>query len=312
VRFNRLPGLNALQTFEAAGRLCSFTKAAEVLHVTPGAVSRQIRALEEELGLDLFSRGHREVRLTEHGQVYLASVTQAFERLLHATEELLSSRLGEPLNIYSSMTLTVRWLIPRLNRFHTAHPKRKVSLHTTIPVPNDLREHRASVAVRMGTEDWIDAENRKLFEIKLVPVCRPELITSEPAKEGAVLNKYPLLLSKVRPDDWSSWAASAGLTLKPPSFIPFESSIIAFEAALSGVGIAIGQLPLVLDDLKSGKLIIPVNRIHKDGSYVSLAARPEFIESELFKEFRNWVRSEARLYVKEEETFCQEQQLRIR
>ena len=162
-----------------------------------------------------------------------------------------------------------------------------------------------------AVEDWIDAVNRKLFEVKLVPVYRPELITSELAKEDAVLNKYPLLLSKVRPDDWSSWAASARLTLKPPSFIHFENSIIAFEAVLSGVGIAIGQLPLVLDDLKSGKLIVPVNRIHKGGSYVSLAARPEFIKNELFKEFRNWVRSEVWLYVEEKETFCRERQMRI-
>ena len=126
----RFPPLNSLRAFEAAGRRKSFTLAAEELHVTPGAVSRQIKALEEKLGICLFARNNREVRLTPDSKEYLDSLTEAFRRIDKSTSDLLDSRREKPLRIMCSMIVAARWLFPRLPRFLALHPNRHVSLTT--------------------------------------------------------------------------------------------------------------------------------------------------------------------------------------
>ncbi len=123
----RLPPLNALRAFEAAGRHVSFTRAGEELHVTPGAVSRQIKLLEQILGMNLFDRSNRELRLTEGGKQYLTTLSEMFERLDKTTKRLLDTQREQQLHIYCSMTFTLRWLVPRLGSFHALYPKRDIA-----------------------------------------------------------------------------------------------------------------------------------------------------------------------------------------
>jgi LysR family glycine cleavage system transcriptional activator len=308
----RFPSLNALRTFEAAARHGSFTAAAGELNVTPGAISRQIKYLEETLRLELFERGHREVHLTEIGQTYLDCLTDAFDRIEIGTEKLMQLHAQQRLNIFCSMTLTMRWLVPRLGRFHAKYPSREICMNTPIPNLSHLRSGRSSVAVRMGNTDWEETTNERLFDIKLIPVCSPEFLAkADGIKPETNLGSYTLLQSLARPADWDNWAASVGMALSDRSRLHFESSSLAYEAALRGVGIAMGQLALVLDDLRSGRLVTLSSLVHSDDSYVTLSARPEFVRDPTFIEFRNWIRDEAATYVREQETFCAERGLQF-
>lgn len=302
----RFPSLNALRTFEAAARQGSFTLAANELFVTPGAVSRQIKHLEETLRLELFERGHREVRLTDNGQAYYLCLKDAFDRIEIGTERLVRAHREQRLNIFCSMTLTMRWLVPRLSRFHLAYPQRELCMHTPIPDPSHLRRGRASVAVCMANVDWEETENEQLFDVKLVPVCSPALLDGAARlKDVKDLQNYTLLYSLARSNDWRNWATAAGLDLDEHSQLQFESSSLAYEAALRGVGIAMGQLALVLEDLKTGRLVMPIPLVHGANSWVTLAARPEFVRAPAFIEFRDWIRKEAADYVMEQSAFCE-------
>ena len=308
----RFPSLNALRFFEAAGRRGSFTLAANELNVTPGAVSRQIKFLEEVLKLDLFERGHREVTLTGPGEQYLECLTDAFERIELGTEKLLHSHAEQRLNICCSMTLTMRWLVPRLGRFHSAYPTRDLCMNTPIPEPGHLKAGRASLAVHMGKEDWEDTRNERLFDIKLIPVCSPAYLAHADPMDGPDgLAGHTLLSSLVRPEDWPGWAQAAGANLNVASALQFQSSSLAFEAAINGVGIAIGQLALVLDDLRSGRLVTPFKAAHSDGRWVSLSVRPEFATNPAFVEFRDWIRGEVETYLADQTAFCAERGIAI-
>lgn len=308
----RFPSLNALRTFEAAARQGSFTLAAEELCVTPGAISRQIKYLEDTLALALFERGHREVHLTDSGQAYLECLTDAFDRIEMGTQRLLQRHEDEKLNIYCSMTLTMRWLVPRLGRYHARFPTREICMHTPIPQPTHLRAGRSCVAVRMGDSDWDETINERLFDIKLVPVCSPALLERvPPLRDYADLKRLTLLHSLARPKDWAAWGAAAGADLEGHTQLQFESSSLAYEAALGAVGIAMGQLALVLDDLKSGRLVMPFPTVHSDKSWVALSARREFVRSTMYSEFRGWIREEAAKFVELQDAFCVSKALKV-
>ena len=151
----RFPPLNSLRAFEAAGRCQSFTLAAEELHVTPGAVSRQIKTLEEKLGVSLFARNNREVRLTPDSKQYLDCLTEAFRRIDKSTSDLLDSRREKPLRIMCSMIVAARWLFPRLPRFLALHPNRHVSLTTALtPATSPIDTDVTDLVIRLGTGDW--------------------------------------------------------------------------------------------------------------------------------------------------------------
>jgi len=308
----RSPSLNALRAFEAAGRLSSFTMAADELCVTPGAVSRQIKYLETLLGGPLFHRHHREVVLTDNARDYLQTLTRAFGIMQAGTERFLQSHSPQRLDIYCSMTLTMRWLVPRLGGFHRAHPKREVALHTSIPTEGHLRGGVASVAVRQGRDPWPDFEDISLISTRLVPVCSPALALEVSDRSTArMFDEVMILQSHARPHDWRSWSETAEVDLQSARALQFESSSLAFEAALNGVGVAIGQLPLVLEDLRSGRLVTPSDVIVEDGSAIFLTARPEFTMDARFTEFRDWIRGEAVAYRAEEARYTASAQVRV-
>ncbi len=292
----RLPPLNAMRAFEAAGRHVSFTRAAEELRVTPGAVSRQIKLLEDFLGVPLFERGNRELRISAAGQAYAASLNGIFEQMHGATSRVVNANRERSLHVHCAMTFTLRWLMPRLPQFHKLYPKREIRLTTALaPVPAHLlNTGDFDVTIQLGRGDWEGLVAHRLAGGELVPVCSPALLEARAIKRPNDLGGQVLLHSLARPDDWRDWlAAAGGDKVDPTRGLRFESSSLSYQAAIDGMGVAIGQMALVIDDLEAGRLVPAVDFVFQTGNayyvtYVERAARhPQLVE------FRDWIVEEA-------------------
>ncbi len=296
----RLPPLNALRAFEAAGRHVSFTRAADELHVTPGAISRQIKTLEDFLGVELFERGNRDLRITDAGRAYVGSLTEIFERINGATTRLLNAHRERPLHVHCAMTFTLRWLMPRLPRFHKLNPKREIRLTTTLaPAPMHLLDSGdVDLTIQLGRGDWDGLVAHRLAGGELIPVCSPKLFpkTLALARVGELRGQM-LLHSLARPEDWRDWLEAAGASgIDPARGLRFETSALAYQAAIDHMGVAIGQMALVIGDLEAGRLVPAVDFVFQSGNayyltYIESAAKnPQLIE------FRDWIIREAALY----------------
>jgi len=277
----KLPPLNGLRALEAAGRHVSFTKAAEELHVTPGAVSRQVSSLEDYLGVEFFDRTHRELTLRPSGATYVPLITDALRQIDRATRQLLNVADETKLRLFCSMTFSLRWLLPRLSQFHSKHPKLDIHLTTTIPtvleqLVDDLLAGETDVAVRIAKQDPPSLVSYPLIPIQWLPVCSPKLLRAgPPLRRVEDLAHHVLLYSQARPDDWDIWLSAAGSSLPDHAGdLRFESSVLAYESAIEGLGIAIGMKTLVADDLLSGRLVAPFDLVHQDGTAFRLAYLP--------------------------------------
>ncbi|WP_161808126.1 transcriptional regulator GcvA [Mesorhizobium sp. 1M-11] len=289
----RLPPLNALRAFEAAGRHVSFTKAAEELFVTPGAISRQIKLLEDVLGLELFERTSRDLRIPDEAREYSIALGDAFEQINRATKRLMSAHRARSLRIHCPMTFTLRWLMPRLPLFHRLYPTRQIQLTTTLlPMPaNLLHLGDADVVIQMGKGDWPDLIAHRLADSALVPVCSQAYLSSMGGTMAVEkLNEATLLCSMARPDDWRDWLdAAGGHDIDDQRGLHFESSSLAYQAAIEGIGIAIGQISLIAGDLVAGRLVAPFDFVHDNGNaYYLTYARQSENDSRLM-EFRDWI-----------------------
>jgi LysR family glycine cleavage system transcriptional activator len=247
-----------MRAFEAAGRLSSIRRAAAELHVTPAAISRQVKVLEAYLGIQLFSRGNRAVTLTPAGQQYLSEISTHVAAIRRVTGKLIEARGRRVLHIRAYTTFAMRWLIPRLSSFHSSHPEVEVSLTTSLDWVDFDREH-VDAAIRLGTGDWAGVQADRLVANELVPVCSPALVASAamPLKPD-YLRQQILLHSLARPDDWANWLQAAKvIDLDCYSGLKYESSVLAYQAAIEGHGFAIAQRVLVDSDLQSGRLAAP-------------------------------------------------------
>jgi LysR family transcriptional regulator, glycine cleavage system transcriptional activator len=296
----RLPPLNALRAFESAGRNQSFAKAAAELYVTPGAISRQIHTLEKFLGCPLFKRFHREVRLTPEASVYLETVIDMFRQVERATNRLTDSRKQRLLHIHAAITYTLRWLLPRLSGFHTKYPKNEIRLSATLPSNSELHAAPTDVTVRISNEAAAAAAApaliaHRLVDIELIPVCTPQY--RDLHRLGGTpqsLLGTTLLHSSARPNDWAAWFENTGTTgIDPRSGIDFESSSLAYQGALEGIGVAIAMRAFVETDLSSGRLVTPFEFGLCDGSAFYLTYSRAAAALPQVQEFRNWVVAEA-------------------
>lgn len=291
----RIPPLTALRAFECAGRKLSFTLAATELGVTPGAVSRQIRVLEDFLSLQLFHRANREVSLTQEGTDYLAKITDAFTLIKAATEQLMEVPEGAPLRVSTSSTFTLRWLMPRMHSFYSQHPGNNLQLTMNLAAV-DFQRDDLDATIKLGHEDTPQSVYRHLFEADLVAVCSPKLLQQGiPLDQIADLARHTLLHSTARPSNWALWLKEAGMAdLVGASTMQFESSSLAYQAATDGVGIAMAQLPLILDDLEAGTLIMPFPISTPDDHNYNLIWPDRTPRNPSFKPFRDWMLEEAR------------------
>ncbi len=290
----KLPPLNALKAFEAAARLGTMTAAGEELNVTQVAITRQIAMLEESLRVSLFVREHRSIRLTKAGETLFVAVTRSFHELQSATESMSEGSVNV-LKICGYATFTMRWLIPRLHRFHNLHPHIDIQLHSSMDVV-DFERSDIDVAIRGGDGQWPDWDCVLLAPIELVPVCSPGLQKSlKPDRFPGDLGHVTLLHSKARPNDWRKWLqAVCAPTDRARTGITFDNGSLAYQAAIDGAGVAMAQHVLVADDLARGSLVALSDvRIPSGDNYYFVSPRRHMPAKALA--FRDWLLKEIRL-----------------
>lgn len=285
----KLPPLNALKAFEAASRHLSFTKAAAELHVTHGAVSRQVSLLEDWLGMALFRRGAAQLSLTESGRAYGAEMTALLDRLSIATAQLMEKAAPSSLNVSAPPTFTMRWLIPRLSVYQRMRPEIEVRLTTSI-APVDFLQNTYDIAIR-GAQEPFAGDNAVPFMTEtIVPVCHADLVESGRLRSPADLSLHTLIRYTTEPYPWSTWFASAGLEEVPGvSMLHFEQMFFALQAAAEGLGVVLVPLFLVADDIVAGKLCAPfgLRGAMRRHYYANISA--DSAHNRVVAEFRNWL-----------------------
>lgn len=279
----RLPPLNALRAFEAAGRHRSFTGAAEELNVTHAAISRHIRGLEQRLGVQLFSVAARGVELTDAGGRYLQLVTPAFDQIALATEELTAARDGV-VSISCEPTFAVKWLMPHLGDFKEKHPEIDLKIDAT-PRLADLERHECDVAIRFFSGEKAGFECDVISRSPVYPVGSPRREQPE-TLEGL------LKLGLLHEDNgglWCRWFAAAGIeNVELPRVAGRLATLLAIEGALSGQGLALLSAELVDDDIRNGRLKRFWDVGLDYGGYY-LCYLKETERQNAFKAFRNWL-----------------------
>ena len=289
----RLPPLNALKAFEAAARHESFTRAAEELFVTQGAVSHQVKALEAELGVKLFNRERQRLVITEAGRQYLTILRDAFDRIAVGTERLLQRQNSGALTISTSPDFAAKWLVNQLGRFAEAHPSIDLRVSATLHHVDFARED-VDLAVRHGDGSWPGLDVVRLSAEHLFPVCSPKLLSGRNrlAKPADVL-KFPLIHVDDR-KDWSKWLAAAGVMGAELSHGPVLNRVsMAIDAAIDGQGIVLARTTLAATDLIAGRLLRPfaedlrLSKIYWIICPQATASLPKIVT------FRSWLLSEA-------------------
>lgn len=286
--------LTALRAFETAARTGSVRRAADALHVTPSAISHQLRALEDTLGVALFRRANRRLILTKAGQVLLPGLTEGFDRLGDAVAALSAFRRRGVLTVSMLSTFAVRWFIPRLTRFQKLHTDIEVRVSTTLRTVDFAREG-IDAAIRHGHGDWQGVRSDRLIDDDIVPVCAPALLEGDPPlNEPANLTQHTLLTSDARPEDWEIWLGGVGLgDLKPARRIAFDATHFALDAALGGAGVAIAARELVADDLRQGRLITPFDQEHRHAAGYYLVCPTDRADEPTMATLRRWLLQEA-------------------
>jgi len=273
LRRRDLPPLNAVRAFEAAARHGSFKEAALELGVTHGAISQQVRLLEEWLGAPaLFRRLSRRVLLTPSGAALLAESGPALDRITTAVLQHRGRRGTSPatvLRVNALTTFSLRWLLPRLTLFRAERPDIEVRL-TTSNEPLDALPEPFDVVIRGGPDIFPGFVSRLLLSERRLPVCRPSLVEDLPLRNVEDLSRYTLLHVTTMPRLWHDWLVAAGHAgLKPVSSLTFDHFYLTIQAAVDGLGVAMGPTALVADDLAAGRLVTPFPA-------VSLPARSYF------------------------------------
>jgi LysR family glycine cleavage system transcriptional activator len=287
---DRIPPLNALRAFEVAGRHLSFTQAAAELRVTPSAISRQIKLLEDHLAVPLFRRGYREVALTDVGREYLDTLTDVFTRIAATTRRVAATREQRPLHIFASMMFTMHWLMPRLAGFGGT-PTGGIRLSTSISAePNPFSDDDVDVAIYLGQAEWPGMVCHRLLSGRTVPICSPGLVAAKPLRGLDDLPQHTLLHSAVFPDSWGKWLAGTGWAdVAELPKITFGSSSLVYQAAREGVGVALGRVALIQADIAAGRLLTPIDRTVEDGNAYYLAYRPSRSRDVILWPFLQWI-----------------------
>jgi LysR family transcriptional regulator, glycine cleavage system transcriptional activator len=249
-----IPPLNPLRVFEVAARLESFTAAAAELGVTQSAVSRQIATLEGSLSTQLFVRERHGILLTKEGRIYRDGISPAFAMISAASRALMNPR-EEPLRLRIYTTFAAKWLIKRLPKFQKMHPAINVQLNASVANVNFTSDD-IDLAIQFGRGDWRGAEKKLLIRDVIQPVCSPRLLRRYPelrSIEG--LRRQHLLHSHYRRKDWADWLAAADRPDLLAEGTLYPNSMLAYEAAMEGLGVAMGQMLLLRDDIAAGALV---------------------------------------------------------
>ena len=290
-RMTTLPSLNGLRAFEAAARYLSFTQAAVELNVTQTAISHQIRRLEEQLGLRLFKRGNRFLTLTPEGLDYLPSVRAAFDDLRRATARLNRYARDDILTVSTTPSLAAKWLVRRVAAFQDAHPRIEVRITTSTHLV-DFHREQVDMAVRYGRGHWPGVEAHWLMAEDIFPVCSPTLLKGvKPLNRPEDLAHHTFLHASASREDWQLWLTAAGLPagLAARRGLTFDQSFMAIQAAVEGLGVALGRTAYVEADIAMGRLVVPFDvKLPVDAGFYIVA--PEGTgEAPKIRLFRDWL-----------------------
>ena len=265
----RLHPLNALRAFEAAGRHLSFVKAADELHVTPGAISHQIKGLEDYLSVALFRRLPQRVLLTDTGQAFLSELRDCFARVDRAVDRVLESNnhQNDPLTVSVAPVFATKWLGPRLQRFYRTNPEIDLRISTSLKTI-DFHRDSFDAAIRLGRADYPGLESIKLFDESVTPMCSPRLLEGDPPlktpedlRHHILLHDDSLTFDTTAPH-WGSWLEAAGVARVDAKRGPhFSHPDHALQAAIDGAGVVLGWRTLAHADLMAGRVVAPFDII---------------------------------------------------
>jgi DNA-binding transcriptional LysR family regulator len=294
-----LPDLDLLAGFEAAARHLSFTKAGEELFLTQSAVSRQIKELEDQLGVSLFHRRHRALALTEAGQQFYAAAAQVLTTMRSATSRLRAQSGRKTLSVTTTNSFAALWLIPRLAGFTRTHPDVEVKITAETRV-QDLERDGLDIAIRHGPASLAGPNAIRLFGERVFPVCSPKLLKKLPLREPADLRQH-CLLQYSDPDGrhpwlhWKTWLEVAGIPdLRPASTLSFSGYEQIIPAAVAGHGVALGRSPLLKDLLAAKELVAPFKGSADPArSYFAIVSRNATGRAEAV-DFVEWLKEEAK------------------
>jgi LysR family glycine cleavage system transcriptional activator len=287
----RLPPLNALKAFEAAARHESFTRAADELHVTQGAVSHQVKALETELGVKLFNRERQRLLITESGREYLAVMRDAFDRIAMGTERLVKRQGSGVLTVSTSPDFAAKWLVHRLGRFAEAQPGIDLRV-SAMPHHVDFAREDVDIAVRHGDGNWPGLQVTRLCSEHLFAVCSPGLAAD--LRHPRDVLRFPLLHMDGG-QAWSSWFEASGIddvdAIQGPTL---NRASMLIDAAVDGHGIALARTTLAAWDLINGRLVRPFAvELPLSRSYWIVCPRAASTQPKLAA-FRDWLLAEAK------------------
>jgi LysR family transcriptional regulator, glycine cleavage system transcriptional activator len=288
----RLPPLNALKAFEAAARSESFTRAAQELNVTQGAVSHQVKALEATLGIKLFNRERQQLVMTEAGRDYLGVVRDALDRIAAGTERLMQRQSAGVLTVSTSPDFAAKWLVYRLGRFAENHLEIDLRVSAAAHQVDFARED-VDVAVRHGDGKWPGLDVVRLCSERLFPVCSPKLVAGRNRIATASdLLKFPLL----RLDDWKTWTrwfAAAGVVAPVARGPVLNRASMLIDAAVDGQGIALARTALAAWDLINGRLVRPIDISLKISNTYWIVCQRATSSVPKIAMFRKWLLAEA-------------------
>jgi LysR family glycine cleavage system transcriptional activator len=309
---DRLPPLNALRAFLAAASHLSFAMAARELHVTPAAISHQIKGLEENLGLRLFRRLSRGLELTRAGQALLPKLREGFDRLGDAIDEMRAIEAPGTLAVSAATSFATRWLAPRLHRFVAAHPELDVRINASTRLVDPKKDdfapgdaiavspvEDADIVVRFGTGEYPGFRVDQLLEVEVTPMCSPRLLDkAQPLRTPADLVHHVLIHDNVSNDDgrqlWDAWFEAAGMPQADTSHgLRFSHAMLALEAAADGIGVALGMPVLAQSDLASGRLVAPFGLSLPLKFGYHIVSGEDTADRGDVAAFRNWLLAEA-------------------
>jgi LysR family glycine cleavage system transcriptional activator len=294
-----LPPLGALRAFEAAARSMSFSKAADELNVTPAAISHQIHALEQDLGVKLFHRRNRSVALTASARVLLPGLSEAFGQIRASVGRLRAHNDSGTLTVTASPSFAAKWLVLRLHRFQERSPEIDVRLSATDEVV-DLTNGDFDMGIRYGAGRYPRLEVELLLQNEVFPACSPYLIASgPPLRTPQDLRQHALIHDQTVERDplfptWAMWLKAAGVKGMPSSpGLSFSAAHLALDAAISGRGVVLALSTIAAADLAAGRLVRLFSLALPDPFAYYIATAPGALDRPKIKLFRDWLRQEA-------------------
>ena len=295
----KLPPLNALRAFEAVARHLSFTKASDELHVTPGAVSQQIKTLEDAIGAKVFRRTGKALLLTDNAQAAIPALRDAFDRLDEAARHLAAPGDAKRLNISAAPSIAAKWLAPRLDRFQDLHPDIEVWMSADMGLV-DFSIDDVDLAIRYGPGGYDNLTAERLMRETILPVCSPRLLEQEsPLASPQDLFSHTLLHdgSPDRDDSaptWPMWLKAAGVTgIDGRRGLKFNQSSLVIEAAVAGKGVALAKSALAMADLEAGRLVQPFDVITPSAFAYYVVHPPAKGRVKAVRLFKEWLNEEA-------------------